>query len=162
MPKCGLSWFLVVFHTMTYWKFGSVFIFFQNLGGSVIYKDAPCARGTSIHWYLPILEGAPYILPIFLRKSPYQNLRIPFFILYISLFEIQVSLPKFENFLLCLIILPIWKRKARYLSFQMYHMSGNKRFFFQQNFVKASENCLTNKKSFKFWKETIMKSVKNK
>ena len=99
--KCGLSWFLVVFHTVTYWKFGSVFNFFQNLGGSVIYKDAPCARGTSIHWYLPISEGAPYILPVFWENlptkmwefpalsytspylkfmSPYQNLRISFFV----------------------------------------------------------------------------------
>ena len=33
-------------------------------------------------------------------------------------------------------------------------------FFFRQNFVKAFESCLTNKTSFKFWKETIMKSVK--
>ena len=33
---------------MTYWKFGSVFNLFQNLGGSVIYKDALCARGTYV------------------------------------------------------------------------------------------------------------------
>ena len=48
VQKCGLSWLLVVFHMMTSWKFGSVFNFFQKLGGSVIYKDAPCAHGTHI------------------------------------------------------------------------------------------------------------------
>ena len=46
--KCSLSWLLIVFHIMTYWKFGSVFKLFQTLGGSVIYKDAPCACGTGV------------------------------------------------------------------------------------------------------------------
>ena len=77
--KCGLSWFLVVFHTMTYWKFGSVFIF-QNLGGSVIYKDAPCARGTSIHVISPYFGRSSLYFAHFLRKSPYQNLGISFFV----------------------------------------------------------------------------------
>ena len=36
--------------------------------------------------------------------------------------EFQVSLPRSEDFLLCLIILPIWKRKSPYYSFQMDHM----------------------------------------
>ena len=36
--------------------------------------------------------------------------------------EFQVSLPNFENFLLCLIILPIWRRNSPNLSFQIYHM----------------------------------------
>ena len=66
------------------------FFFFQNLGGSVIYKDAPCARGTSIH----------VISPYFGRSS-----------LYFAHFFEKISLPKFGNFLLCLIILPIWKKK---------------------------------------------------
>ena len=37
-----------MFHIMAYWKFGSVFKFFQNLGGSIIYNDAPGAPGTSV------------------------------------------------------------------------------------------------------------------
>ena len=32
---------------MTYWNFGSVFTMFHNLGEPNIYKDAPCADGTS-------------------------------------------------------------------------------------------------------------------
>ena len=36
-------------------------------------------------WYLPISEGAPYILPIF-EKIPYLNFRISLYNLYISLF----------------------------------------------------------------------------
>ena len=46
------------------------------------------------------------------------------YISYISPYlEFQISLPKFKNSLLCLIILPIWKRKSPYLSSGMYHMS---------------------------------------
>ena len=48
MRKWGLSWNIPVFHIMKYWKFGSVFNFVQNSGGSAIYKDAPCARGSSV------------------------------------------------------------------------------------------------------------------
>ena len=39
---------LVVFHILIYLKFGSVFNVFQNFDRAVIYKDAPCARGTSV------------------------------------------------------------------------------------------------------------------
>ena len=47
------------------------------------------------------------------------------YISYISPYlEFQISLPKFKNSLLCLIILPIWKRKSPYLSSGMYHMSA--------------------------------------
>ena len=37
--------------------------------------------------------------------------------------EFQISLPKFKNSLLSLIILPIWKTKSPFLSSGMYHMS---------------------------------------
>ena len=46
--KYGLSWFLVVFHIMTYWQCGSVFYFLQNLVWPINYKDGPCAHGTSV------------------------------------------------------------------------------------------------------------------
>ena len=76
-------------------------------------------------WYLPISDWAPYILPIFENISlvvPTKISEFPSISNTSPYLEFQVSLPKFENFLLCLIILPIWKRKSPYLSFQMYHM----------------------------------------
>ena len=71
-------------------------------------------------WYLPISEGAPYILPIFWENLPSKISEFSFISYTSPYLEFKVSLPKFENFLLCLIILPIWKRKSPYLSFQMY------------------------------------------
>ena len=41
--KGGLSWFLVVPHLITYWKFGSVFKSFQDLRRPTIVNDATCA-----------------------------------------------------------------------------------------------------------------------
>ena len=70
--------------------------------------------------FCPFLKKSPYLeaqnFPIYPQhvygKSPY--------------FEFQISLPKFKNSLLCLIILPIWETKSPYLSSQMYHMSGDR------------------------------------
>ena len=60
----------------------SFFFFFlkKHLGGSVIYKDAPCARGTSIHVISPYFGRSSLYFAHFLRKSPYQNLGISFFV----------------------------------------------------------------------------------
>ena len=62
---------------------------------------------------LPISEGSPYFsanLLISNFKISLYNVHV-----YISLFEIN-------NFLLCLIILPISKSKYPYIASQMYHM----------------------------------------
>ena len=99
--KCSLSWFLVAFHIMAYWKFGSVFIFFKTWVGQSFTRMQRVRVAQAYVWYLPISEGTPYILPIFLEnlptkiwefpslsyispylefRSPYQNLRISFFV----------------------------------------------------------------------------------
>ena len=62
-------------------------------------------------WYLPILEGSPY----FSANLLISNFKISLYNVYISLFEIN-------NFLFCLIILPISKSKSPYMASQMYHM----------------------------------------
>ena len=74
-------------------------------------------------WYLPISEGAPYNLPIFEKISLFGMSEFPYISYTSPYFEFQISLPKFKNSLLYLIILPIWNRKSPYLSSQMYHMS---------------------------------------
>ena len=55
-------------------------------------------------------------LPIFQQISLFRISKFPYiYNVYISLFEIN-------NFLLCLIILPISKSKSPYMASQMYHM----------------------------------------
>ena len=93
--KCGLSWFLVVFHTMTYWKFGSVFFFFKTWVGPSFIRMHRARVAQAYIWYLPISEGAPYILPIFwenhstkiwefpslFNHSPYLKKKISLFVI---------------------------------------------------------------------------------
>ena len=144
--KCGLSWFLVVFHTMTYWKFGSVFFFFF-----FFFKTWVCPSFIRMHrarvaqaymWYLPISEEAPYILPIFWENLPTKIWEFPSLFNHFSYLKKKISLFVISN------VSHVWTQAFF--------------FFFRQNFVKAFESCLTNKTSFKFWKETIMKRIKKK
>ena len=74
-------------------------------------------RGFLFLWVL----GMGYVILL------WHSLSLPYnYLAYISPYlEFQISLPKFKNFLLCLIILPIWKRKSPYLSSGMYHMSDD-------------------------------------
>ena len=48
-PTCAKVWSVLIFssHLIAYWKFGSVFKFFQNGVGPTILKDALCAHGTN-------------------------------------------------------------------------------------------------------------------
>ena len=98
-------------------------------------------------WYFPISEEAPYILPFFWENRPTKIWEFP------SLFNHSPYLKKKISLFVISNVSHVWTH-------------GHKRFFFffflRQNFVKAFESCLTNKTSFKFWKETIMKSVKKK
>ena len=48
-------------------------------------------------------------------EFPYKSYISPYLEFWISLFQIK-------KFLLCLIILPIWKGKSPYLASQVYHM----------------------------------------
>ena len=77
-----------------------------------------------IHVISPYFGGSSLYFDYFCENLPMKIFRISY-ISYISPYlEFQISLPKFKNSLLCLIILPIWKRKSPYLSSGMYHMSG--------------------------------------
>ena len=74
-----------------------------------------------IHVITPYFGGSSLYFAHFWENLPTKISEFPA-ISYTSPFlEFKVSLPQFENFLLCLIILPIWERKSPYLSFQMYH-----------------------------------------
>ena len=78
---------------------------------------------TCIHVISPYFGGSSLYFAFFLENLPTKIFRISY-IFYISpYFEFQISLPKIKNSLLCLIILPIWKKKSPYLSSGMYHMS---------------------------------------
>ena len=74
----------------------------------------------------PYFGGSSLYFPIFEKISLFGISEFPY-ISYTSLyFEYQISLLNSKNSLLCLIILPILKRKSPYLSSQMYHMYGNR------------------------------------
>ena len=73
----------------------------------------------------PYFGGSSLYFANFLENLPTKIFRISY-ISYVSPYlKFQISLTKFKNSLLCLIILPIWKRKSPYLSSGMYHMSEN-------------------------------------
>ena len=150
--------FLVVFHIMSYWKFGSVFIVFKAWVGQSFTRMHRVRVAQAYVWYLPISEGTPYILPIFFLEnlptkiwefpslsytSPYLEFRSP----YQNLFNHSPYLKKKLSLFVISNISHVWAQA-----------------FIQQNFVKASKSCLTNKKSFKLKKKKIiiMKSVKKK
>ena len=76
----------------------------------------------NIHVISPYFGGSSLYFAHFWENLPSKISEFPSMSYTSPYLEFQVSLPKFENFLLCLIILPIWKRKSPYLSFQMYHM----------------------------------------
>ena len=137
MRKCSLSWFLVVFHIMTYWKFGSVFIFFKTWVGQSFTRMHRARVAQAYMWYLPISEGAPYILPISLENLPTKIWEFP---------SLSYTSPYLFNHS------PYLKKKlSLFVISNVSHVWAHA--FFQQNFVKASESCLTNKKSFKFWRK---------
>ena len=80
-----------------------------------------------IHVISPYFGGSTRYFAHFWENLPTKISEFPS-ISYTSLYlEFQASLQKFENFLLCLIILPNWTGKSPYLSFQIYHMYGNKK-----------------------------------
>ena len=68
-------------------------------------------------WFIScIYVISPYIFPFFEKISLFGISEFPYISYTSPYFEFQVSLPKFKNSLLCLIIHPIWKRKSPYLS----------------------------------------------
>ena len=90
----------------------------------MLYQRMICPK--DIHVISPYFGGSSLYFIYFLKNLPTKIFRISY-ISYISPYlEFQISLPKFKNSLLCLIILPILKGKSPYLSSGMYHMSAKR------------------------------------
>ena len=75
-----------------------------------------------IHVISPYFGGSSLYFVYFPENLPTKIFRISYISYTSPYLEFQISLPNFKNFLLCLIILPIWKTKSPYLSSGMYHM----------------------------------------
>ena len=78
----------------------------------------------TIHVISPYFGGSSLYFVYFPENLPTKIFRISHISYTSPYLEFQISLPNFKNFLLCLIILPIWKTKSPYLSSGMYHMYG--------------------------------------
>ena len=79
---------------------------------------------SSIHVISPYFGGSSLYFPIFEKISLFGISEFPYIFYTSPYLEYQISLSNSKNSLLCLIILPILKRKSPYLSSQMYHMYG--------------------------------------
>ena len=96
---------------------------FYTFSGFLYPKDRSGRYLMSMHVISPYFRGSSLYFAYFCENLPTKIFRISY-LSYISPYlEFQISLPKFKNSLLCLIILPIWKRKSPSLSSGMYHMS---------------------------------------
>ena len=128
------------------------FFFFKTWVGPSFIRMHRARVAQAYIWYLPISEEAPYILPIFWENLPTKIWEFP------SLFNHSPYLKKKISLFVISNVSHVWTQAFFFvcLFFVFFFV------FFRQNFVKAFESCLTNKTSFKFWKETIMKSVKKK
>ena len=76
----------------------------------------------TIHVISPYFGGSSLYFVYFPENLPTKIFRISYISYTSPYLEFQISLPNFKNFLLCLIIFPIWKTKSPYLSSGMYHM----------------------------------------
>ena len=97
-------------------------------------SSGPCGFREDFFYVFPMMPRGPAHtcdislfrrdLPILEQISLFRISEFPYIFYTSPYLEFQISLPKSKNFLLCLIILPIWKGKSPYLASQMYHMYG--------------------------------------